>query len=98
MAYSPTFDSFSLQSDDYVTTSIEYRTIPAREISLESIARKPGKKFLAEEFGERRIKLSGFILGDSSSDLTDKIDDLHTNVTRKRIGTLSVDTNRDIQA
>src|SRR3990167_8492516 len=94
----PTFDSFSLQDSNYITESIEYRTIPSREITLESIARKPGKKFLAEEFGERRIRLTGFILGSSASDLIDKIDNLHTNVTRKKIGTLSIDTNRDIQA
>ena len=81
-----------------ITTDIEYRTIPSREITLESIARKPGKKFLNEEFGERRIRLSGFIEGSSASDLITKIDDLHTNVTRKKIGTLSIDANRDIQA
>ena len=93
-----TFDAFSLQDSNYITTEIEYRSLPSREITLESIARKPGKKFLNEEFGERRIRLSGFIEGSSASDLITKIDDLHTNVTRKKIGTLSIDANRDIQA
>ena len=92
-----TFDAFSLQDSNYIITDTEYRTIPSREITLESIARKPGKKFLAEEFGERRIRLSGFIEGSSASDLITKIDDLHTNVTRKKIGTLSIDADRDIQ-
>jgi hypothetical protein len=98
MAYSPQFNSFSLQDNNYITSSIEYRTIPARDLVLENIARKPGKKLIADEFLERHIKLTGWILGDNNSDLISKIDDLHTNVTDKSSGTLAVDVDREIEA
>lgn len=94
----PTFGTFSLQDSNYITSDIEYRTIPARDIVLEDIARKPGKKVLSQEFVERRIRLAGWILGDDSDDLITKIDDLHTNVTRKTSGTLSIDADREIEA
>lgn len=95
---SPTFDSFSLQTDEYLISEVEYRTIPVRNIEMEWIARKPGKKFLATEFGERHIRMRGYIIGTDSANLISLIDSLHTNVTRKKIGTLAIDSNRDIQA
>jgi hypothetical protein len=97
MAY-PIYDSFSLQDSNFVTTDIEYRTIPSREISLEAISRKPGKKFVSTEFGERKIRLSGFILGSSATDLQTNIDNFHQNVTRKSTGVLSFDATRSINA
>jgi len=77
---------------------VEYRTIPNREITLEPISRKPGKKFLSNEFGERRIKLSGFVIGSSASDLQDKIDSINNYITRQSSGTLAFDATRSITA
>ena len=93
-----TFGSFSLQDSVYLTSDVSYRTIPARDIVLENIVRKPGKKVISQEFIERRIKLAGWILGSDSSDLITRIDNLHSNVTRKNSGTLSIDTNKEIEA
>jgi len=93
-----TFNTFNLQSANVLTSSINYRSIPAREIVLEDIARKPGKKLISEEFAERHIKLAGWILGSDSTDLIAQIDSLHTNVTRKTSGTLSIDSGREIEA
>src|SRR4051812_28117818 len=95
---SPTFDNFSLQDSVYITSEVEYRTIPARNIVLEDISRKPGKKVVSEEFAERHIKIAGWILGSDASDLISQIDNLHSNVTRKRSGTLSIDADREIEA
>ena len=97
MAY-PTYGGFSLQTDDYIVADIEYRTAPTREISLESISRKPGKKFLSTEFGERKIKMSGFILGTSATVLQTNIDSFHENVTSKTTGVLAFDATRSISA
>lgn len=94
----PSFDSFSLQDQNYLVAEVEYRTLPTRDIQMEWIARKPGKKFLATEFGERHIRLKGWIIGTDSANLISLIDTLHTNVTRKKIGVLSIDSGRDIQA
>lgn len=93
-----TFGSFSLQDSVYLTSDVSYRTIPARDIVLENIVRKPGKKVISQEFIERRIKLAGWILGSDSSDLITRIDNLHSNVTRKTSGTLTIDENREIEA
>lgn len=98
MATNITFGTFSLQDSTYTTSDVEYRTIPAREIVLEDIARKPGKKLISQEFAERRIRLAGWILGTSASNLITVIDNLHTNVTQKVSGTLTIDTNREIEA
>ncbi|HLA88484.1 MAG TPA: phage tail domain-containing protein [Anaerolineales bacterium] len=94
----PQFGTFSLQDTNYVTENVEYRTIPVRDLIMENIARKPGKKLLSTEFAERRIRLAGWILGTDSADLLTRIDNLHTNVTRKTSGTLTVDANREIEA
>lgn len=93
-----TFGNFSLQDANFLTSSISYRTIPARDIVLENIARKPGKKIISEEFAERHIKLAGWILGSDASNLITQIDNLHSNVTRKTSGTLSIDSGREIEA
>ena len=98
MAQNPTFNSFSFQDGNFITSDIVYRTIPTRDLVLENIARKPGKKLIAEEFIERRIKLTGWILGTDNNNLISLIDGLHTNVTRKTSGTLTVDANREIEA
>ena len=93
-----TFGTFSLQDANFVTSNVSYRTIPARDIVLENIARKPGKKLISTEFAERHIKLAGWILGSSASNLITQIDNLHSNVTRKTSGTLSIDSGREIEA
>ena len=97
MAY-PTFDSFSLQDSNYITEQINYRTIPNRSLDTKKIARKPGVKLLAEDFAERTIKLRGYILGSNISDLKSKIDDLHSNITRKEDGTLQLEEGRTCTA
>lgn len=93
-----TFDTFSLSDSNFITSDLEYRTIPTRDIVLESMSRKSGKKILSEEFAERHIKLAGWIIGSDASDLITQIDNLHSNITRKRAGTLTIDNNRDIEA
>jgi hypothetical protein len=92
------FDSFELQTSNYIVSNIEYRTIPTREIALESISRRSGKKMLSTDFGERKIKMSGFVLGTSASNLQTNIDTFHLNVTRKTSGTLAFDATRSITA
>jgi len=94
----PKFDGFSLQSDNYYTTNIEYRTTPVRSVDAQKIARRPGVKLLAHEFGERKVKLQGFIIGSSSSDLRDKIDSFHASVTSKEEGILEIESDRQATA
>ena len=79
----PEFSAFSLQDANYITTEIENRTWPTRDLTTEKIARKPGTKFIAEEFGERRIRMEGYILGSNASDLITKIDNLYATLQKK---------------
>lgn len=92
------FEGFSLQTANYITTDITYRTIPTRDIVLQNISRRPGKKMTANEFTQKEIKIAGWILGDNGDDLIAKIDDLHDNITRKNSGILTVDNGRSIAA
>lgn len=94
----PKFDGFSLNDDNYIISNIEYRTIPTRSLDLQKIARKPGVKFLATEFAERKVRFSGYIVGSSASDLQTKIDNFHSNVTRKTTGVLEVVDGRQTDA
>jgi len=96
MAY-PEFSSFSLQDDNYITEELTYRGWPVRDTATKPISRKPGVKLLSEEFGEKRIRLRGFILGSSPSDLKDKIDDLNTTL-QKHSQSLKIDTDRSYTA
>ena len=98
-SFNPSFDGFSLSDDsNYIVSEVEDRTIPVRDIVMASISRKPGSKLVSHEFLERQIKMAGFVLGDSASDLQDNIDALHTNMTRQESGTLIVRTGRQITA
>lgn len=98
MADFPKFDGFSLQDDNYIISNVEYRTIPTRTLDLQKIARKPGVKFLSTEFAEKKVRFSGYIIASSSSELQTKIDDFHSNVTRKTTGVLEVESGRQANA
>ncbi len=93
----PEYAGFSLQDNNYVTEDITYRTWPSRDTTTKPISRKPGVKLLAEEFGERRIRLSGYILGSDPSDLRTKIDDMNIQL-QKASSALKIETNRTYTA
>lgn len=94
----PTFNGFSLQDDNYITSRVEHHTAPSRDFRLAKITAQPGSLQLGEEFNEKRIKVSGHILGDDATDLRSKIDDLNKNVVREVAKTLTIDNNRSYTA
>lgn len=94
----PQFDGFSLQDDTYIVQDIVYRTIPTRSLDTEKLARRPGIKTLSTDFAERQVKLTGYIISDSVSNLRTAIDNLHTNVTRKTSGALYLESDRSATA
>ncbi len=65
---------------------------------MQNISRKPGQKLTSSEYTQKEIKLAGWILGDNFSDLQSKIDNIHSNISRKGVGVLTVDVNRSIHA
>ena len=62
----PTFNDKSLQDSNFITESVEYRTIPKRSIDPADVTDRPGVKLLATEFKEKMIRLRGRIIGSSA--------------------------------
>lgn len=89
----PVFNGFSLQDDNYITTDVEYRTWPKRELAMEKIALRAGSKLLNSEFAERNISIRGYILGDSVADLQSKIDTLYV-LAKEEAKSLQMETDR----
>ncbi len=72
--------------------------MPSREIETAKITGRPGVKFLAEEFAEKRIRMKGVVKGDSASDLQTRVDNLHKNVVRVEQQALKIETGREYTA
>lgn len=94
----PKFDGFSLQDDNYIMSEINYRIIPKRRIETDKILRRPGVKILSSDFTERIVTMKGVIVADSVDELRTKIDDFHTNITRKENGLLYIESDRSASA
>lgn len=94
----PTFNNFSLQDDNYITSEVQHHSAPNRDVRTGRITGQPGVNQLGEEFVEKRITVRGHILGDGASDLRTKIDNLNKNVVRTVAKTLTVDTGRNYTA
>ena len=90
----PTFDNFSLQDENYITSEIVYRTIPNRELESQKVSRRPGTKLISSEFAERSVSIRGSIIGTSPSNLQTLIDAIHTNITRKESVVMYTDSDR----
>lgn len=93
MSY-PRFNNFILQDGNYITSEIEYRTSPSRSLDYERLARRPGVKLFGTEFAERKVRLQGYIVANGISDLREKIDQLHKEVTRPETGLLQIESDR----
>ena len=89
----PEFNGFSLQDSNFITSDLQYRTWPSRQIITEKLARRPGTKLISEDFGEKHVKMSGWILGSSVSDLQTKIDSFYAQL-QKPSKLLQIETNR----
>lgn len=94
----PTFGSRSLQDDtNYFTEDVQYRTTAPKDMRLMPVARRPGAKIIANEHREKRIVLKGWVMGDTSSDLQDKVDDLQQDL-HKEEQTLTIESGRNYTA
>lgn len=60
---------------------------------MQKIARRPGAKFIAEEFAEKRIRIRGFVKGSGAEDLRSKIDSMYLQL-QLPSRLLQVETNR----
>lgn len=96
MAY-PSFSGFELNDPNgtgVITSNIMKYSSPNRQVEIEQISRRPGGRVLNSEFAEKKVKLTGYILGETELDLRDKIDEFNASVTRIEEGQLSISTDR----
>jgi len=94
----PTFDGFSLQDDNYITSNVSYRNSPSRNLDSQKITRRPGTKLLSTDFAEKTISLQGSILASSPLELQTLIDTLNENITRKDNVVVYLEANRSAVA
>jgi predicted phage tail component-like protein len=72
----PTINAFSLQNSTYITKSIHFRTMAARNIETADIARRMGSTLLNTQVGYKIIRLSGIVLADTADALRRAVDEL----------------------
>lgn len=78
---SPSFNSFSLQSDSVITEEIIHRTPASRKIETQEISKRSGVKLINEDWRAKEIEIKGKIIGDTPDDLRDKVDTFIQNIT-----------------
>jgi len=82
MAINPSFNGYSLQSENVITERIEFRTRAKKRLELAEMARRMGKKLIANQLQEKVIQISGRILADTQSDLQSAIDQFHLQLSQ----------------
>lgn len=93
----PTFNEYSLQSDTILTEHITYRTRAKRGIELAQIARRSGKKMIADLLEHKTIVLTGHIVCASPTELQTTIDEFMQNVSGVQ-GSLVIESGRTYTA
>ena len=73
-AKSITFNSFSLQDDNFRTRDIIYRNLPSKTIDLESIARRDGFRYVNSYYTDKRISIVGTVTRDTIANLKISVD------------------------
>lgn len=71
-----TYGSLDLQSDFIITETVQFRSMADRIVNLTEVSRRPGSKFLSEEFNSKEIKLTGKIIAPTASGLLGIVDEI----------------------
>lgn len=93
----PEYNGFSLNDINrtgVIASRVNINSTPDRQIEIEKVSRRPGGRVLNSEFDIRKIQIEGYIMGNSSLDLQNKIDNLNSHVTSQNEGLLAVSTDR----
>lgn len=93
----PTFNSFALNDNNFITERVTFRGYASREIIRGKINRREGVKLLATEYGEKEVTIEGRVIASSASQLQSLLDGMKTSLTEEE-GDLVVEDNRTFKA
>jgi len=80
MSSTITYNSYNLQTANIITEKILHTSAPSNEVLLQRKVRRDGSVLMSNYWTQKRIQLTGHILGSSVSDLDSKIDTLKQNL------------------
>lgn len=76
MAKAITYNSFSLQDDNWRTKDIIYRNYPSRTLDLEPLARRDGFRLVNSYYTTKEIRISGSVTADTEAALRALVDNM----------------------
>lgn len=97
MANYPQFNDFSLNDINetgVITSRIRQYQVPQRQIETQEISRRPGTRIMNDEYRNKIIAIEGSVFGNDPTDLRNKIDTLHQNVSFISEGQVAIASNR----
>lgn len=77
-----TYGSLNLQSDTIITETVQFRSMADRVVNLSEISRRPGSKFLSDEFGSKKITMTGRILAPTPSGMAGIVDEIQKELAK----------------
>ena len=75
-----TFGNLNLQDKVIITETVQFRSMANRIATLAEVSRRPGSKFLSEEYDKKVITMNGRVLSPSASGMIGILDDIHKNL------------------
>ena len=93
----PTFNSFSLNDNGFITERIVFKGFAQRANVRAKLNRREGIKLLATEFGEKEITVQGVVIQDTATELQTSLDLLKKNLVTEE-GSLVVELGRTYRA
>lgn len=93
----PTFNSFSVQDDNFITERIVFKGFPRREVITANVNRREGIKLIATEFADKEITLSGRVIATTSIELQSLLDNFKKALTAEEAD-LVIESDRTFTA
>lgn len=93
----PTFDSFSLNDDNFIAERITFKGYAARAVVRAKINRREGVKLLNTEFGEKEVVVEGNVIANSASELQTLLDNMKKSLVTEE-GSLVIEQGRTFTA
>lgn len=72
-----TFGPLNLQSNFILTETVQFRSMADRIVGLSEVSRRPGSKFISEEYGSKSVTMEGKVISPSASGLVGILDEIH---------------------
>ena len=76
------YGNLDLQTEFIITSAVTYRQMGNRILNTTPISRRPGDKFLSEDFGSKTIVMEGYVVSTSTSGLIGLVDSMHKELAK----------------